>query len=73
MSECPYIVGNECDIDRCNAFFDKAKLLDKVMQKWRTIIDDDGVMYKVVFLKDIEDMKAEIEEVRVNEHSKEDK
>ena len=35
------------------------KLLDKVMQKQRTIIDDDGVMYKVVFLKDIEEMKAE--------------
>lgn len=33
MSECPYIVGNECDIDRCNAFFDKAKLLDKVAER----------------------------------------
>lgn len=39
-----------------------SELLDKVMQKQRTIIDDDGVMYKVVFLKDIEEMKAEIEE-----------
>ena len=62
MNECPYIVGNECDIDRCNAFFNKAKLLDKVMQKQRTIIDDDGVMYRVVFLKDIEELKAEVEE-----------
>lgn len=40
----------------------KDELLDKVMQKQRTIINDDGVMYKVVFLKDIEEMKAEIEE-----------
>ena len=39
-----------------------SELLDKVMQKQRTIIDDDGVMYKVVFLKDIEDLKAEVEE-----------
>ena len=38
----------------------RAELLDKVMQKWRTVIDDDGTMYKVVFLKDIEDMKAEV-------------
>ena len=38
-----------------------SELLDKVMQKQRTIIDDDGVMYKVVFLKDIEEMKAEVE------------
>ena len=37
-----------------------ADLLDKVIQKQRTIIDEDGVMYKVVFLKDIEDMKAEV-------------
>lgn len=34
-------------------------LLDKVMQKGRTIIDEDGVMYKAILLKDIEDMKAE--------------
>ena len=39
-----------------------SELLDKVMQKKRTIIDEDGVMYKVVFLKDIEDMKAEVSE-----------
>ena len=39
-----------------------SELLDKVMQKQRTIIDEDGVMYKVVFLKDIEDMKAEVEQ-----------
>lgn len=39
-----------------------SKLLDKVMQKWRTVIDDDGTMYKVVFLKDIEEMKAEVEQ-----------
>ncbi len=39
-----------------------SKLLDKVMQKQRTIIDDDGVMYKVVFLKDIEDLKKEVSE-----------
>lgn len=32
----------------------KAELFDKLKQKQRTIIDDDGVMYKVVFLKDIE-------------------
>lgn len=38
-----------------------SELLDKVMQKWRTVIDDDGTMYKVVLLKDIEDMKAEVE------------
>lgn len=62
MNECPYIVGNKCDIDRCNAFFDKADLLDKVMQKQRTIIDDDGVMHKVVLVKDIEDMKNDVEE-----------
>ena len=37
-------------------------LLDKVMQKSRTIIDDDGVMHKVVLVKDIEDMKAEVSE-----------
>lgn len=37
----------------------RAELLDKVMQKRITIIDDDGVMYKVVFLKDIEEMKAD--------------
>lgn len=37
-------------------------LLDKVMQKWRTVIDDDGVMYKVVLLKDIEDLKKEVSE-----------
>lgn len=62
MNECPYIVGNKCDIDRCNTFFDKADLLDKVMQKQRTIIDDDGVMHKVVLVKDIEDMKTEVSE-----------
>ena len=28
-----------------------SELLDKVMQKHRIIIDDDGVMYKVVFSK----------------------
>ena len=39
-----------------------SRLLDKVMQNWRTVIDDDGTMYKVVLLKDIEDMKAEVEE-----------
>ena len=37
-----------------------SELLDKVMQKWRTVIDDDGVMYKVVLLKDIEDIKKEV-------------
>ena len=37
-----------------------SELLDKVMQKWRTIIDEDGVMYKVVLLKDIEDLKKEV-------------
>lgn len=65
MSECPYIVGNECDIAKCEEFHvsrkEKIELLDKVMQKWRTIIDEDGVMYRVVFLKDIEEMKAEVE------------
>ena len=39
-----------------------SELLDKVMQKQRTIIDEDGVMYKVVFLKDIEKLKAGIGE-----------
>ena len=39
-----------------------SELLDKVMQKWRTVIDDDGVMYKVVLLKDVEELKAEVEE-----------
>ena len=39
-----------------------SNLLDKVMQKQRTIIDDDGVMYKVVLLKDIEDLKKEVSE-----------
>ena len=39
-----------------------ARLLDKVMQKWRTVIDEDGVMYKVVLLKDIEDLKKEVSE-----------
>ena len=39
-----------------------ARLLDKVMQKWRTVIDEDGVMHKVVLLKDIEKMKAEVSE-----------
>lgn len=38
----------------------KADVIDKVMQKQRTIIDDDGVMYRVVFLKDIEELKAEV-------------
>lgn len=38
------------------------ELLDKVMQKQRTIIDDDGLMHRVVFVKDIEEMKAEVEE-----------
>lgn len=37
-----------------------ADLLNKVMQKKRTIIDEDGVMYKVVLLKDIEDLKKEV-------------
>ena len=39
-----------------------SELLDKVMQKWRTVIDEDGVMHKVVLLKDIEKMKAEVGE-----------
>ena len=53
-----------CVSENCPLTYREAKhdadLLDKVMQKHRTIIDDDGVMYKVVFLKDIEDMKAEV-------------
>ena len=28
MNKCPYIVGNECDIDRYNTFFDRAELSD---------------------------------------------
>ena len=36
------------------------ELLDKVMKKKRTIIDEDGVMYRAVLLKDIEDLKAEV-------------
>lgn len=39
-----------------------SELLDKVMQKHRVIIDEDGVMYKAVLIKDIEQMKAEVEE-----------
>lgn len=35
-------------------------LLNKVMQKQRTIIDEDGMMYKIVLLKDIEDLKKEV-------------
>ena len=38
-----------------------SELLDKVMQKQRAIIAEDGVMYRIVLLKDIEDMKAEVE------------
>lgn len=71
MSECPYIVGNECDIDRYNAFFDKAKLLDKVLEKIKDCSYD---MYSdispypetVVDMEDIDliicGLKAEVEE-----------
>ena len=45
------------------------ELLDKVMQKQRTIIDDDGVMYRVVFLKDIEDIKSEVQKGAENDRS----
>lgn len=38
-----------------------ADLLNKVMQKQRTIIDDDGVMHRVVLVKDIEELKGETE------------
>lgn len=67
MTEVKYNIGGgkeiiaEYDIEELIAEHDN-ELLDKVMQKQRTIIDDDGVMYKVVFLKDIEDMKAEVSE-----------
>lgn len=37
-----------------------SELLDKIIQKSRTIIDDDGVMHKVVLVKDIENMKGEL-------------
>ena len=46
-----------------------SELLDKVMQKQRTIIDDDGVMYRVVFLKDIEDIKSEVQKGAENDRS----
>ena len=39
----------------------RAELLNKIMQKQRTIVDDDGVVYRVVFIKDIEAMKGETE------------
>ena len=84
MNECPYIVGNECDIDRCNAFFDKADLLDKVAEifpkSFCTYCNQDACeggmvgtiqecetirMIKDVIDGIIEDMKAEVEEVRI--------
>lgn len=37
MSECPYIVGNECDIAKCEEFHvsrkEKIELLDKVADR----------------------------------------
>ena len=58
----PLILRNNsliCEIDLSEH---DSELLDKVMQKWRTVIDEDGVMYKVVLLKDIEELKAEVEQ-----------
>ena len=37
-------------------FFSRVETIEEVIQKQRVIIDEDGVMYKVVFLKDIEDI-----------------
>lgn len=61
LTECNRFAVSETRFQQLMAGHD-SELLNKVMQKWKIIIDDDGVMYKVVFLKDIEDMKAEIEE-----------
>ena len=57
IDDCDRYRSAECPLEKHDS-----ELLDKVIQKQRTIIDDDGVMYKVVFLKDIEDMKAGIGE-----------
>ena len=61
-----YSLNQVCKIEekayRKGRVDERAELLDKVMQKKRTIIDEDGVMYKVVLLKDIEDLKAEVSE-----------
>lgn len=68
-SDCPLecIGTDELCEDNCSDMADfideiKSEVLDKVMQKQRTIIDDDGVMYRVVLLKDIEDLKKEVSE-----------
>lgn len=46
MSECPYIVGNECDIAKCEEFHvsrkEKIELLDKVAKKIR---ENSGLHY----------------------------
>ena len=55
IDDCDRYKSAECPLEKHDT-----ELLDKVMQKYRAIIDEDGVMYKVVFLKDIEDMKAEV-------------
>lgn len=69
MNKCPYIVGNECDIDRCNAFFDKAELLDRVAEKikdkYPKEITGCGMRVTIDIREEIddiiEDMKAEVE------------
>lgn len=74
MSECPYIVGNECDIAKCEEFHvsrkEKIELLDKVLEK---IKDCSYEMYSdispypetVVDMEDIDliicGLKAEVE------------
>lgn len=64
MSECPYIVGNECDIDRHMAFFDKAELLDKVAEKLKArhyyMETEEGWGGYTVTDKDIDEVIAEM-------------
>lgn len=64
MSECPYIVDNECDIDRCNAFFDKVELLDKVAEKLKArhyyMETEEGWGDYTVSDKDIDEVIAEL-------------
>ena len=40
----------------------RADVVEEVKQKQRVIIDEDGVMHKVVFLKDLEQMQKGAEE-----------
>ena len=76
MNECPYIVGNECDIAKCEEFHvsrkEKIELLDKVAERIDKALTDDDSTYKEIsnewdkgtfmgcVLAVIEDMKAEV-------------